>query len=138
MKAVFATLSVMLSTTGFAACSSPDTDAIEEGELRETPAPSSPAACTRPIALPGTCSPQFEPVCGCDGKTYSNSCVANNQVTGSTPGACAAPVCKRPIALPGMCSPQFEPVCGCDGETYSNSCVANNQVTGSTPGACAQ
>lgn len=44
--------------------------------------------CKRPTPLPVACAAVYQPVCGCDGKTYSNACVAKVSVTRHTPGAC--------------------------------------------------
>ena len=103
---------------------------------------------------PGTCmvAGDFCPadcpgVCGCDGRTYCNACVAGRAGVDVDPDGDCAPDrgCASSAMCPldeycrlescdgdGLCRPRpelcpavIDPVCACNGMTYNNACEAN-------------
>lgn len=87
------------------------------------------------------CPDDNEPVCGCNGITYANACLAEaSGIAFYTPGSCDE-ACIDPTFMDPEpdCPNDYEPVCGCNDITYTNACIAEaSGVVEYTLGACGQ
>ena len=79
-----------------------------------------------------SCHRILREVCGSDGETYPNGCVADCQGVSWKDGKCPAE--EKSESCP--CTRNIQYVCGSDGKTYANGCEADCQGVSWRDGEC--